>query len=152
MAQVAKPAVAIGLSFSALALLFSVMLLGVYITSSHQGLSCPDWPLCPNGFSLPPDKYLFEEIHRIMVIVTASLIFATAVYSARNVKSAQKTAILAAVAASVQIVFGFLVVTFKLPPLMVAAHLSTGITLFAMSLMTFLSTYKSRKPSKRLTL
>jgi hypothetical protein len=35
-----------------------------------------------------------------------------------------------------------LVVTTRLEPLLVAAHLSTGILLFAMTLMTFLKAYR----------
>jgi heme A synthase len=35
------------------------------------------------------------------------------------------------------------VVTTRLEPLLVATHLSTGILLFAMTLMTFLAAYKA---------
>lgn len=142
MQQSSNPKVGVGLSFAALALLFSVMMLGVYISASHQGLSCPDWPLCPNGFDLPSEKYFFEHVHRMMVVITASLIFATAAYSARKIKPARKTAIIAAIVVCVQIVFGMLVVTTRLEPLLAATHLSTGILLFSMVLMTFLTAYK----------
>jgi heme A synthase len=140
--QSSSPKVAIGLSFSALAMLYSVMLVGVYITSSHQGLSCSEWPLCPNGFGLPSEKYFFEHYHRVMVVITAGLIFATAAYSFKKFKPAQKSAIIAAIVVSVQIIFGMLVVTTGLEPFLVATHLSTGILLFAMTLLTFLASYK----------
>ena len=142
MQQSSNPKVGVGLSFAALALLVSVMMLGVYISASHQGLSCPDWPLCPNGFDLPSEKYFFEHVHRMMVVITASLIFATAAYSARKIKPARKTAIIAAIVVCVQIVFGMLVVTTSLEPLLAATHLSTGILLFSMVLMTFLTAYR----------
>lgn len=142
MQQSSNPKVGVGLSFAALALLFSVMMLGVYISASHQGLSCPDWPLCPNGFDLPSEKYFFEHVHRMMVVITASLIFATAAYSAKKIKPARKTAIIAAIVVCVQIVFGMLVVTTRLEPLLAATHLSTGILLFSMVLMTFLTAYR----------
>jgi cytochrome c oxidase assembly protein subunit 15 len=142
MQQSSNPKVGAGLSFAALALLFSVMMLGVYISASHQGLSCPDWPLCPNGFDLPSEKYFFEHVHRMMVVITASLIFATAAYSARKIKPARKTAIIAAIVVCVQVVFGMLVVTTRLEPLLAATHLSTGILLFSMVLMTFLTAYR----------
>ena len=77
-----------------------------------------------------------------MVVITACLIVAAAVYSAKNMKPARKTAIIAAVLVSVQITFGMLVVITRLEPLLVAAHLSTGIALFAMVLMTFLTAYR----------
>ncbi|MDP8888178.1 MAG: COX15/CtaA family protein [Thermoproteota archaeon] len=137
-----SPKVAISLSFCALAMLYTVMLVGVYISSSHQGLSCPEWPLCPNGFGLPSEEHFFEYYHRVMVVITASLIFATAVYSFKKFKPARKTAIIAAIVISVQIMFGMLVVTTRLEPLLVATHLSTGILLFAMTLMTFLASFK----------
>jgi heme A synthase len=137
-----SPKIGLGLAFSAMAMLYSVMLVGVYITASHQGLSCPDWPLCPNGFGLPLEKYIFEYTHRVMVVITAGLIVATAAYSAKNMKPARKTAIIAAILVSVQITFGMLVVITRLEPLLVATHLSTGIALFAMALMTFLTAYR----------
>ena len=123
-------------------MLYSVMLIGVYITSSHQGLSCTEWPLCPNGFGLPTEKHFFEHYHRVMVVIAASLIYATAAYAAKDARPARKTAILAAIAVSVQIVLGMLVVNTRLEPLLVATHLSTGILLFAMTLMTFLASYR----------
>jgi heme A synthase len=137
-----SPKAAMGLSFSALAMLYSVMLVGVYISSSNQGLSCSEWPLCPNGFGLPSEKYFFEHYHRVMVVITTGLIFATAAYSFKKFKPARKTAIIAAIVVSVQIIFGMLVVTTGLEPFLVAIHLSTGILLFAMTLMTFLASYK----------
>ena len=140
--QQSRPKVAAGLSFSALVILYSVMLIGVYITSSHQGLSCTEWPLCPNGFGLPTEKHFFEHYHRVMVVIAASLIYATAAYAAKDARPARKTAILAAIVVSVQIVLGMLVVNTRLEPLLVATHLSTGILLFAMTLMTFLASYR----------
>ena len=140
--QQSRPKVAAGLSFSALIILYSVMLIGVYITSSHQGLSCTEWPLCPNGFGLPTEKHFFEHYHRVMVVIAASLIYATAAYSAKDARPARKTAIIAAIVVSVQIVLGMLVVNTRLEPLLVATHLSTGILLFAMTLMTFLASYR----------
>lgn len=118
------------------------MLIGVYITSSHQGLSCTEWPLCPNGFGLPTEKHFFEHYHRVMVVIAASLIYATAAYAAKDARPARKTAIIAAIVVSVQIVLGMLVVNTRLEPLLVATHLSTGILLFAMTLMTFLASYR----------
>lgn len=151
--QQRSPKVAAGLSFAALSMLYSVMLVGVYISSSHQGLSCPDWPLCPNGFDLPSERHFFEHYHRVMVVIAAGLIYATAAYSFWNTRPARKTAIIAAIVVSVQIVFGMLVVTLRLEPLLVATHLSTGILLFAMTLMTFLTSYMlARKRRESTTL
>jgi len=141
-AQCSSSKMGLGLSFSAMAMVYSVMLFGVYITSSQQGLSCLDWPLCPNGFDLPSEKYFFEHYHRLMVVIAAGLIYATAIFAVRNAKPARNTAIIAGIVVSVQILFGMLVVNTRLEPLLVATHLSTGIALFAMTLMTFLSSYR----------
>jgi heme A synthase len=146
-----RPKLAVGLSFSALAMLYSVMLVGVYITASRQGLSCPDWPLCPNGFGLPPEKYFFEHYHRLMVVIMAGLIYATAAYAAKNAHPARKTTITAAIVVSVQIVLGMLVVKTNLQPLLVMTHLSTGILLFAMMLLTFLTSYRLARKHKEST-
>lgn len=147
-AQTFSPRTGTGLAFSSLALLYSVMLIGVYVTASHQGLSCPDWPLCPNGFSFPADKFLVEQVHRLVAAITAGTIVVTAIYS-RNASPARKTAILAAILVCIQIAFGAIIVFSKLNPILVAAHLSTGIALFAMTLMTFLSVYKMQRAGRK---
>jgi heme A synthase len=133
------------LSFTSLALIYTIMLIGVYITSSHQGLSCPDWPLCPNGLGIPGPKYLFEHIHRMLVIITSAFIFTTAIYAYFNARSVSTTAILAAVIVIIQIVLGMVMVYSKLNALLVASHLATGILLFAMLLLTFISSYRERE-------
>ena len=132
----------IWLSFTSLALVYGVMLLGIYITASHQGLSCPNWPLCPNGFDIPSPKYFFEHIHRVIAVVTAGMILVTAVYTTKKAKSVRKTAIAGSIIVLVQILLGMWVVDNKLEALLVATHLSTGVLLFAMTLMTFLSSYR----------
>src|SRR5215212_4040107 len=124
-------------------MLYSVMLVGVYISSSNQGLSCLEWPLCPNGFGMPSEKHFFEHYHRVMVVITAGLVFAAAAYSFTKFKPARKTAIIAAIVISVQIVFGMVVVTTRLEPLLVAIHLRTGIVRFPITQITFLPAYQA---------
>ncbi|MGD1838566.1 MAG: COX15/CtaA family protein [Nitrososphaeraceae archaeon] len=133
------------LSFTSLSLIYTVMLLGVYITSSHQGLSCPEWPLCPNGLNLPPSEYLFEHVHRMLVVIASGFIFATAIYSSKKAKNVRKPSIIAAIIVIIQIFIGMFVVNSKLEALLVASHLATGILLFAMLLMTFIFSYKEEK-------
>jgi heme A synthase len=133
------------LSFTSLALVYGVMLLGIYITASHQGLSCPGWPLCPNGFNFPPPKYFFEHVHRSMAIIATSVILVTAFYAIKKTKNVRKTAIAAGVIVLIQILLGMIVVNEKLEALIVATHLSTGVILFAMTLLTFLSSYHITK-------
>jgi heme A synthase len=132
----------LALSFISLSLIYVIMLFGVYIAASHQGLSCPGWPLCPNGFSFPPEKYFFEHFHRMLVVITAASVIFTATYANKKVKSARNTSIASVILISIQIVLGMLIVILKLEPLLVAVHLSSGVLLFAMMLMTFLVAHK----------
>lgn len=118
------------------------MLFGVYIAASHQGLSCNSWPLCPNGFGFPQGKYFFEHFHRMLAIITSAIVVITAVYALKKVRSARKLSVLAVLVIIVQITLGMLVVNSKLEPLLVAAHLSIGVLLFATMLTTFLTTYR----------
>ena len=131
------------LSFTSLALLYGLMLVGIYITASHQGLSCPSWPLCPNGFNLPLPKYFFEQIHRIIALITAAVIIITAFYATKTIKEVRKTSGIAAALVLAQVFLGKFVVDSKLEPLLVATHLSTGVLLFAMTLLTFLYCYRT---------
>src|SRR4029453_19009999 len=58
-------------SFVLMGLIYATMLIGVYISSLNRGIACPDWPLCPNGFAYPPDKFFYEHFHRLVAIVAA---------------------------------------------------------------------------------
>src|SRR5713101_919989 len=112
------------LSFASMTMIYFMMLLGVYITSSHQGLSCPDCPLCPNGFGIPSNKYLFEHTHRMMAVFTAAVVVAVALYAVKNVRTVVKTAITAGIIIAIQITLGVAVVYTKLQAVIVATHLS----------------------------
>ena len=129
------------LSFVSIALVFSTMIVGRYLSSTidEQGLACPNWPLCPNEFGLPDDGYLTEYVHRVLAIITTGIVYATAIAIPSNFKKAKFAAITGAVVVSVQILIGYLTVTTGLYPLIVATHLSTGVTVIAFSLITFLS-------------
>ena len=41
------------------------MFIGGYISASGLGLTCPEWPQCPNGF-MPFRRILFEWTHRLI--------------------------------------------------------------------------------------
>ena len=129
-------------SFASLALLFTTMLLGTYVDASHQGMSCPGWPLCPNGFNFPPKKYFYEEIHRIMALVTACVIVSIAFYAAKRIELIRRQAVAAGMVVIVQVVLGAFVVYTKLGAFVVAIHLSTGVLLFGLTLTTFISYYR----------
>lgn len=127
------------LSFSSLSLVYSTMIIGVYLSSIHQSLSCPGWPLCPNGFLKAPEpSYVIEYFHRIFVVITAGTIYATATFAYVKIKMLQRITILAAIVVTIQIVIGALVVNSRLDIRLVSLHLPIGVALFGITLLTFL--------------
>ena len=129
------------LAFVSLGLVYSTMIIGVFLGAgpiSERGIACIEWPLCPNGFDLPEDHYLMEYVHRLVAAISAAVVYATAVVIPWAARRAKKAAIIAAVLVSAQVVLGLLAVLTILHPLVVATHLSTGITLFAFGLLTYL--------------
>jgi len=123
------------------------MFIGGYVSAAGLGLTCPEWPLCPNGI-LPDDEYLIEWIHRFVAATTGALVIATAVVSWYTKNSNTKiklTSTLAAIFVITQITLGALVIDLKLHSLLVAIHLGIGILLFAMVLLTTLFAFRLGK-------
>lgn len=123
------------------------MFIGGYVSAAGLGLSCPDWPLCPNGL-LPNDQFLIEWIHRFIAATTGTLIVATAIGVWLNKNSDKKiklTSILAAIFVVMQITLGALVIDLKLHAVLVAIHLGIGILLFAMTLLTAIFAFRLGK-------
>lgn len=128
------------LAFVSIGLVYSTMLIGVFLSSgplTEKGIVCTEWPLCPNGFGAPEDRYLVEYVHRVVAAVTAAVVYATAVIVPSAARRAKKVSLIAAGLVSLQILIGFLTVITTLHPLVVASHLSTGVTLFAFGLLTY---------------
>ena len=48
------------------------MFVGGYISAAGLGLTCPEWPLCPNGI-MPDDEYFIEWVHRTVAATTGVL-------------------------------------------------------------------------------
>lgn len=134
------------LSFGSMSLVYATMILGVYLSSIHQSLSCSEWPLCPNGFLKPPEhNYLVEYFHRIFVVFTTCTIYASSVFAYVRIKRMQRLTLLAAIVVSIQILVGGLVVTSRLDIRFVSTHLPIGVALFGITLLTFLM-YVKRPP------
>jgi cytochrome c oxidase assembly protein subunit 15 len=129
--------------------LYSLMFIGGYISAAGLGLTCPEWPLCPNGV-MPSEEYLIEWIHRLVAATTGALVIATMVASIINKNSDYKikvTSTLATVFVITQITLGALVIDLKLHAVLVAIHLGIGILLFSMVLLTTLFAFRiSRVP------
>ena len=123
------------------------MFIGGYVSASGLGLSCPKWPLCPNGL-LPDQSFLIEWTHRFVAATTGVLIISTAVGVWLNKQSHKKikiTGTLAAILVITQITLGAIVIEAKLHAVLVAVHLGIGILLFAMTLLTVLFAFRMAK-------
>lgn len=120
------------------------MFIGGYVSSAGLGLSCPEWPLCPNGI-MPDEEYLIEWTHRFVAATTGVLIVVTAIGVWLNKQSDRKikiTGALAAILVVTQVTLGALVIDLKLHAVLVAIHLGIGILLFAMTLLTVLFAFR----------
>ncbi len=135
------------LALSSLIVLYSLMFIGGYISAAGLGLTCPEWPLCPNGI-MPSEEYLIEWIHRLVAATTSVLVAVTMVAILINKNSDLKikvTSSLATVLVITQITLGALVIDLKLHAVLVAIHLGIGILLFAMVLLTTLFVFRMFK-------
>jgi cytochrome c oxidase assembly protein subunit 15 len=138
------------LALASLVILYSLMFIGGYLQASGQGLTCPEWPLCPSGI-LPSSEFLTEWIHRFIAATTGVLIVATAIASWRVKGSHTRiriTGTLAGVFATMQIMLGAIVIDTKLHAVIVAIHNGVGILLFAMTLLTAIYAFKLPREPK----
>ena len=115
-----------------------------------KGYHVPIGLFVPTGSVFHQKSNFFEEIHRIVAGVTAGVIFATAGYATKESVSVKGTAIAAGIIVTVQILLGMFVVNTKLEPLLVATHLSTGVLIFALALITFVSSYRLTGSSSKI--
>lgn len=141
------------LALTTLIVLYSLMFIGGYISAAGLGLTCPEWPLCPNGV-MPSEEYLVEWVHRTTAATTGVLVIATMVASLINKNSDLKIKITSSLATGLvitQITLGALVIDTKLHAVLVAIHLGIGIWLFAMVLLTVLFAFRISKSSKTIS-
>ena len=127
--------------------LYSLMFVGGYISAAGLGLTCPEWPLCPNGI-MPNDEYFIEWVHRLVAATTGVLILATTIGAWINKDAGRKIKFTSAFASALvvtQITLGALVIDTKLHAVLVAIHLGIGILLFAMTLLTVLFAFRLGK-------
>ena len=141
------------LALTTMIVLYSLMFIGGYISAAGLGLTCPEWPLCPNGI-MPSEEYLVEWIHRTTAATTGVLVIATMVASLINKNADLKIKITSSLATALvitQITLGALVIDTKLHAVLVAIHLGIGIWLFAMVLLTVLFAFRITKSSESVT-
>ena len=127
--------------------LYSLMFIGGYISAAGLGLTCPEWPLCPDGI-MPSEEYLIEWIHRLVAATTGALVIATMVASLINKNADLKIKVTSSLATALvitQITLGALVIDTKLHAVLVAIHLGIGIWLFSMVLLTTVFAFRISK-------
>ena len=135
------------LALASLVILYSLMFVGGYISAAGLGLTCPDWPLCPNGI-MPNEEYFIEWVHRLVAATTGVLILATTIGAWINRDAGRKIKFTSAFASALvvtQITLGALVIDTQLHAVLVAVHLGIGILLFAMTLLTVLFAFRLGK-------
>ena len=135
------------LALATMIVLYSLMFIGGYVSAAGLGLTCPEWPLCPDGI-MPSEEYLIEWTHRLVAATTGSLVIATMVASLINKNADLKikvTSSLATVFVITQIVLGAMVIDLKLHAVLVAIHLGIGILLFSMVLLTTVFAFRISK-------
>ena len=123
------------------------MFVGGYISAAGLGLTCPEWPLCPNGI-MPYEEYFIEWVHRLVAATTGVLILATTIGAWINRDAGRKIKFTSAFASALvvtQITLGALVIDTQLHAVLVAVHLGIGILLFAMTLLTVLFAFRLGK-------
>ena len=124
------------LSYSTLAVLFSLIFIGGYVSASGVGLTCPDWPLCPQGL-LPHIDFMIEYIHRSVAATTGMLVIATMAFVLKSKTAPKGMKIASSIAGAAvigQITLGAIVIVERLQAILVTAHLGLGIVLFSMVL------------------
>jgi len=137
-------------SLVTLSVLFGLMFMGGYVSSSGVGLSCPKWPLCPNGL-VPSPEFLIEYTHRTIAATTGLLVFLTMIFVLKGkntMKSTKIFSIVAAGAVSGQIVLGGIVITERLHALLVTGHLGLGLILYSSLIFVVINTFYTNKRLK----
>ena len=135
------------LSFSTLSILFALIFIGGYVSSSGVGLSCPDWPLCPAGL-VPMRDFIIEYFHRTVAATTGVMVFVTMFFTLRLQETKKSTKIASMIAAALvvgQITLGAFVIVEKLHAILVTMHLGMGLILFIMILTITLDTHQLSK-------
>ncbi len=134
---------------------FGLVVLGGVVRTSGAGLACPDWPLC-QGKIIPPldGPTLIEYSHRLVAVLTSIFVSATAWLAWRRYRAQKwilRPALLALGLLALQVILGGLTVVWKLPPTIVAVHLSNALIILAMLLIvaTFAFRPGSDSPNAR---
>ncbi len=137
-------------SIITLCVLFGLMFMGGYVSSSGVGLSCPKWPLCPHGL-VPSSEFLIEYTHRTIAASTGLLVFLNMVFILKGKNSLKSTKLFSIIAAGAvfgQIFLGGVVITEKLHAILVTAHLGLGLVLYSSLIFVVINTFYTNNKLK----
>jgi heme A synthase len=141
-------------SIITLCVLFGLMFMGGYVSSSGVGLSCPKWPLCPHGL-VPSSEFLIEYTHRTIAASTGLLVFLNMIFILKGKNSLKSTKLFSIIAAGAvfgQIFLGGVVITEKLHAVLVTAHLGLGLILYSSLIFVVINTFYTNNKLKSLSL
>ena len=141
-------------SLITLCVLFGLMFMGGYVSSSGVGLSCPKWPLCPHGL-VPSSEFLIEYTHRTIAASTGLLVFLNMIFILKGKNSLKSTKLFSIIAAGAvfgQIFLGGVVITEKLHAILVTAHLGLGLILYSSLIFVVINTFYTNNKLKSLSL
>lgn len=130
-----------GLFFALSLLVFIQASLGAYVRHLEAGLACPDFPTCL-GYWIPPElsgKVLAHFTHRTVAYLL-TVIFICVLFLSRKsarLKEARKNMSWAVALLFLQIGIGIAVVTSKLVFYVTAIHLSIGLLILSLCLLTW---------------
>jgi heme A synthase len=125
------------LLFSALGMLFILLLTGAVVVGSNAQLACPDWPLCHGGLLPPPNAsplIAVHLVHRYTVAVVSLLVAAVIAASLRRASALPTLRVWAAALGAlfaVQIAVGAVQVLLQIPALWRALHLAAATGVWA---------------------
>ena len=137
-------------SIITLCVLFGLMFMGGYVSSSGVGLSCPKWPLCPHGL-VPSSEFLIEYTHRTIAASTGLLVFLNMIFILKGKNSLKSTKLFSIIAAGAvfgQIFLGGVVITEKLHAILVTAHLGLGLVLYSSLIFVVINTFYTNNKIK----
>jgi heme A synthase len=140
-------------SLITLCVLFGLMFMGGYVSSSGVGLSCPKWPLCPHGL-VPSSEFLIEYTHRTIAATTGLLVFLNMMFILKGKNSLKSTKLFSIIAAGAvfgQIFLGGVVITEKLHAVLVTAHLGLGLILYSSLIFVVINTFYTNNKLKSLS-